>query len=69
MKIDINKKDLWWLREALNRAIDSIESQPYPSASAKVNTVARKANRKLSAAIKKSFGHRMDCTGRQKKYE
>lgn len=69
MKIDINKNDLWWLREALNRAIDSIESQPNPMASVRVNTVARKVNRKLSVAIKKAFGHRMDCTGHQKKYE
>jgi len=69
MKIDINKNDLWWLREALNYSIDYMESQPNPSAFARTPEVARKVKRKITRAIKKAFGHKMDHINRQKNYE
>lgn len=69
MKIDIHKKDLWWLREALNKSIDYMESQPNPSAFARTPEVARKVNRKVTRAIKKAFGHKMDIGDHQKRYE
>jgi len=69
MKIDINKNDLWYLRQVLNYSIDYIESLPNPSTLSKILHVARKVNRKVTKAIKKSFGHNMDCTNHQKNYE
>jgi len=52
MKIDIAKEDLWWLREALVRSIEYMESLPNPSALSKTPHVARKAYKKLSIAMK-----------------
>jgi len=52
MKIDIAKEDLWWLREAIKLSIDHMERQPCPEAFSKTPSVARKAYKKLSIALK-----------------
>ena len=59
MKIDIAKDDLWWIRDALSRAIYQMENCPNPSAWGKSPDICRKFNRKLNRAMKKAFGHDM----------
>lgn len=57
MKIEIAKKDIWWIRHILDYAVQSMESQPNPSAFSRCPEVGRKTIRKLNIAAKKSFGH------------
>ena len=59
MKIDIAKDDLWWIRDILSKAVESMESRPNPPSHGKAPQIARKVIRKLNKAMKKSFGH--DC--------
>lgn len=57
MKIDINKNDLWFVREILANSIWHMEHQPDPTAFWKMPAVARKMYKKIVKAQIKAFGH------------
>jgi hypothetical protein len=59
MKIDVMKKDLWWVRHALEMSIVDMEHCPNPPAWGKTIPVAKKHYRALTRAIKKAYGHDM----------
>lgn len=68
MKIDINKKDLWDLRDIIRRERDRVhvmyvrEDRNACALEFKQREdVANKVIRKLNTALKKAYGH--DCLG------
>lgn len=61
MKIDINKDDLWIIRDAINDVIYRRENCPHPPAWGNTTLILRKLNRKLNRALKKVYSH--DCNG------
>jgi hypothetical protein len=61
VKIDVAKEDLFSLRYALKLSVERMEGCPNPSAWGEMPKIARKAIRKLNAALKKVHGH--DCHG------
>jgi len=61
MNIDISKKDLWDLREALYLAYEHMMSTPNPIAFADTPRTTQKIIQKVNKALKKVHGH--DCSG------
>jgi hypothetical protein len=59
MKVDVAKKDLWWVRHVVEHAIVDMEHCPNPSAWGKSSVVGRKHYRALTRTIKKAYGHDM----------